>query len=262
VIRFVADVGNTRLKLARLDDAGALSLSQVEACEVHDRDARRAAIERLGGQDPGARWTIASVNPPALDGLLAELAGPPVRLVRSALDVPMRHALVHPESTGADRAVGVREAARLQALDLQRGCGGQVVLAGTAITVERIDRDGAWTGGAIAIGPGLAASALGSRTAQLPVVAAAPRDLPPASWGVDTDSALRAGLHWGAVGAVREILSRQADSGEGLGPAPWLVIAGGDAAWIASGLNDPRAQVRPHLVLEGLAAMAMSGPDA
>jgi type III pantothenate kinase len=251
VTRLVADIGNTRLKLARLDEAGGLPAS-VEACEVHNRDARRAVIGRLGGFDPGSSWTIASVNPPVLDELIAELAGRPARVVRSAADVRLPHALAHPESTGADRAVGVREAMRRHARDIESGRGGQVVLAGTAITIERIDRDGVWDGGAIAIGPGLAASALGSRAAQLPRIPISSD--PPRGWGRHTVSALAAGLHWGAVGAVREILARQAD--DGLGPDPWLIIAGGDASWIAAGLGDPRAEVRPHLVLEGLAALA------
>ena len=60
-------------------------------------------------------------------------------------------------------------------------------------------------------------------------------------------------MFWGAVGAVRELLTRQA---AGLAPAPWLVWTGGDAEAIAPRIDWPDARVVPDLVLEGLARVA------
>lgn len=103
-----------------------------------------------------------------------------------------------------------------------------------------------WQGGVIAIGLGLAARALNQNTAQLPLVE--PGHLP-AAWGNSTRPALEAGIFWGTVGGVREILARQA---EDLPGSPWILWTGGDAEPIAQAIAGPDAVIAPHLVLEGL----------
>jgi type III pantothenate kinase len=87
-------------------------------------------------------------------------------------------------------------------------------------------------------------------TAQLPLVEV--EDEPPA-WGRGTESALSAGLFWGAVGEIKEIISRQS---AGLTPAPWQVWTGGDALRLAPHVSDSKARVVPDLVLLGLAQIA------
>ena len=167
-------------------------------------------------------WAIASVNPPAagrLAGFLTRRGVQQAAWFRSAAEVPVRHALEHPETAGADRALAVAGAVA----DLPEGRPGLVVLCGTAVTVERVALDGTWQGGAIAAGLGLTARALHMLTAQLPL--AVPRGAPQ-PWGTSTMPALEAGVFWGVVGGVRELLTRQADD---LGPAPWVVWTGGDA---------------------------------
>jgi type III pantothenate kinase len=169
---------------------------------------------------------------------------------RSAAEVPIRHALEHAETTGADRALAVAGARALQ----PPGIPGLVVSCGTAITVERIAADGTWQGGAIAPGLALSARALHQQTAQLPLVS--PSGNPaPAPWGRSTRPALDAGVFWSAVGSIRELLARQA---AGLEPAPWLVFTGGDAAALAPWIDRDDARIVPDLVLEGLARVAFS----
>ncbi len=68
-----------------------------------------------------------------------------------------------------------------------------------------------------------------------------------------TAPALAAGLFWGLVGAVREILSRQA---EGFRRNPWLLWTGGDADWLARRVAWPGGRLVPDLVLRGLATAA------
>ncbi len=75
----------------------------------------------------------------------------------------------------------------------------------------------------------------------------------PSSWGRSTRPALEAGLFWGVVGAIRELLTRQA---VGLTPSPWLVWTGGDASILASTIEWDGAVVVPDLVLDGLAQVA------
>lgn len=242
--RIVADLGNSRLKWGRLDPAGRLA--DVVSLPTDDPDAWRLAWNDWGLND-SAEWAVASVNPPCAQRFGEFLRGrvtARVRWYRSAQQVGLRHTIDHPETAGADRAMAVSAA-------VTRGKGGVpgiVVLCGTAVTVERIGADGVWQGGAIAAGLVLTARALNALTAQLPLVT--PHATPPPPWGASTRPALEAGVFWGVVGAVRELVRRQA---ERLSPAPWVVWSGGDAPVLASCVDWPGAVVIPDLVLHGLA---------
>jgi type III pantothenate kinase len=250
VLRVVADLGNSRLKWGRVDPSGRLVESIALPTEGGDAwDAAWAGWDPSGAG--GSSWAIATVNPPVaerLAGFLRDRGASPPRWFRSAADVPIRHELEHPGTAGADRALAV--AAAVARHGRSPGRPGLVVSCGTAITVERISGAGAWQGGAIAAGLGLSARALHLLTAQLPLVH--PVEAPPA-WGASTRPALEAGVFWGAVGAVRELLARQASV---LSPTPWLVWTGGDAPSLAPWVPWDGASVVPDLVLEGLARVA------
>ena len=67
--------------------------------------------------------------------------------------------------------------------------------------------------------------------------------------GKSTEQAIRGGLIWGTVGALRfliENISRQ------LHPSPFVVYAGGDARYLAS-LVEEDPVIMPQLVLQGIA---------
>jgi type III pantothenate kinase len=129
---------------------------------------------------------------------------------------------------------------------------GLVVSCGTAITVERITARGVWQGGAIAPGLGVSGRALHHFTKQLPMVE--PRAAPPA-WGSSTQPAVESGVFWGTVGAVRELLARQAGD---LSGDLWVIWTGGDAALLASPIAGGDARIEPDLVLLGLAHLALA----
>jgi len=190
-------------------------------------------------------WSIASVNPTVADRLgqfLAERGVGSIRWYLSATEVSVRHDLETLATAGVDRALTV-----VAALHLRQGHGpGLVVSCGTAVTVERISADSVWQGGAIAPGRIPMAKALHLLTALLPEVS--PIEAPEA-FGRSTVPALEAGVFWGVVGAIRELLTRQA---VGLTPLPWLIWTGGDASTFARWIEWPGAVVVPYLVLEGL----------
>jgi type III pantothenate kinase len=248
LLRIVADLGNTRLKWGRLDDAGRVA--ETAAMAVDDPAAWDEVWRRWAGEADGSAWAVSSVNPPVAERLGRFLDGVKADRVvwyRSAADVPVPHRIERPETAGADRALAVA-AARGRTVE-GRGPG-LVVLCGTAVTVERVAADGTWQGGAIAAGLALTARALHAMTAQLPLVA--PRQAPP-PWGDATIPALEAGVFWGVVGGIRELLTRQA---AGLGSGPWVVWTGGDAEVLAPAVAWEGAEVVPDLVLRGLAAVA------
>ncbi|WP_435017733.1 type III pantothenate kinase [Tundrisphaera sp. TA3] len=243
--RIVADLGNSRLKWGRVTPDGRLA--EVVSLPTDDPAAWLEAWNGWG-LDGDASWSIASVNPPLAAHLADFLAGRGVaepRWFRSARDVAIRHEIEHAETAGADRALAVAGAMTLA----PAGCPGLVVSCGTAVTVERVAADGTWQGGAIAPGLGPMARALRVMTAQLPEVAPVEA---PEPWGRSTRPALEAGVFWGVVGAIRELVARQS---AGLAD-PWLFWTGGDAPRFASYIVRDGSRVVPHLVLEGLIRQA------
>ncbi len=236
----LADVGNSRLKWGRIDSRGTL-LDRL-SLPLDDPSAWKVAAESWG-LTGAETWAIASVNSARTAGFRRFLGDPEdVRVFRSAADVPVRHRLAHPETAGADRALAALAAIRRK----PEGRAVLVVSCGTAVTVERIDASGLWQGGVIAPGLGLASKSLHDGTAQLPKVVV---DRPPASWGDSTAPAIAAGVFWGTVGAVREILARQElDLAD-----PVHLWTGGDAPILAPAVEGDSAEIVPDLVLMGLA---------
>jgi type III pantothenate kinase len=251
VVRFVADLGNSRLKWARVDDDGTLADRVALAL---DPPAWSAAWSQLGIEGIESSWTISSVNPPVAAQLADFLRARQVARVawyQNACEVPVPYEVEGAEAGGADRALNVYAAVRL----MPGGRPGLVVSCGTAITVERTTPLGVWQGGVIA--PGLApmASALHLRTAQVPLIDVRrfDPDHPPAPWGRGTLTSLDAGIFWGTVGVVRELLARQADDLPG---DPWVIWTGGDGALLARFVSGEDARIEPNLVLVGLAMLA------
>ena len=228
-MHFVADLGNSRLKWARAVAAGhleekvALPLDPAAWAEAWSQSA-------VLGHEP-TWWSISSVNPPVAT-LLAEflqarqIGG--VTWFQAAAEVPVLKAVEGAEIGGADRALGALAGLRL----MPPGQPGLIVSCGTAITVERVSRQGVWLGGAIAPGLGTMARALHLRAAQVPMIDTRQidPDHPPPAWGPGTVSSLAAGIFWGTVGLVRELLARQKIDLDG---DPWVIWAGGDAVLLA-----------------------------
>ncbi len=253
-LRFVVDLGNSRIKWgqANLDPTG--QILQSLATPTDDPAAWTTAIDRLNPQGRDCRWAISTVNPPVADRLSRFLEArnvhaDHVQWFRSAAEVPLRNALEHPETAGADRALAALAARQLAPENRP----GLVISCGTAITVERIDKGGVWLGGAIAPGLGLFASALHQGTAQLPWVSLAAdlAEAPPPPFGPSTAKALTAGIFWGTVGAARELVRQSSANGE-----CWQIWTGGDAAWLALQVDGPTAWIVSDLVLIGLVRAA------
>src|SRR6516165_8522038 len=247
MIRVVADLGNSRLKWGRLDEAGrpaetiALPLDDPSAWA-----AAWAAWKRPG--DGGSWWGVSTVNPPVaarLEEFLLVQGVDRVTWIRSAAEVPVPKDVEGADTGGSDRALAVFGAKRM----IPAGRPGLVVMCGTAITVERITAEGVWQGGAIAPGLGQTARALNLMTAQLPFIELS--RTPPA-WGRGTVDSLKAGIFWGIVGAVRELLERQEQD---LFGDPWVVWTGGDAVLLAPQIFGAKARIEPNLILDALATV-------
>ena len=99
-----------------------------------------------------------------------------------------------------------------------------VVDMGTATTLTVIDTDGKYIGGMILPGVGLSLDALSEGTALLPKIEIVP---PKSAIGANTVDCMKAGIVYGAAGAVDGILDRTA---EALGCEPASIVATGGLA--------------------------------
>jgi type III pantothenate kinase len=235
--RLVADVGNTRLKWGRCLADGL----RVAALPADDPAAwdRQLAEWNVGS---GTEWAVAGVHPARRERLVAWLrdAGATVRVVANYREVPIRVAVDHPERVGIDRLLNAVAAADRVA----RGTPYIVIDAGSAVTVDLVDGDGTFRGGAIFPGLRLMARSLHSFTAQLPLVEEfADAPVP----GRDTAAAIRAGVVHAVCGGIDRLVERLSDRS----PKPEVLFAGGDTE-LAAQLRCRPQVVGPALTLEGL----------
>ena len=120
---------------------------------------------------------------------------------------------------------------------------------GTAITLEVVDADRVFRGGAIVPGRKLMRKALFEGTAQLP-------DSPlltemPEKIGVNTATSIAFGIDRGVIGMVRELLACTAAQYGNNGKIT-VVFTGGDAAWFSAQFDGSFA-VSSDFTLRGLA---------
>jgi type III pantothenate kinase len=115
---------------------------------------------------------------------------------------------------------------------------------GTATTFDCVDSGGDYVGGAILLGPNSAARALHEFTAKLPLVEVR---RPARAIGRDTVECLEAGLYFGYLGMIREVLARTKAE---MGGRPAVVATGGLAPLFLRDL--PGVRREPDLTLHGL----------
>lgn len=239
-------VGNTTTRLG-IFAGRELQKSQ----RVPNRD-QAALIEQalaMAGELPEsagdlAAIVIASVNDPVAGVLataLRDRADPEVYRLGADLEIPLRTALLDHATPGQDRLLNA-----LAAFDrMKKAC--VVVDCGTAVTVDFIDGQGVFQGGAIAPGASMALHALHERTAALPHVhLERPSDADP--FGRDTKEAMINGVFWGIRGLVRLLTERYAEAYEAYPP---VLVTGGDAAIIFEG-EELIDRIVPDLTLMGI----------
>jgi len=256
------DIGNSAAKAAIVDgdtilESGRLDLSAATAVDL--LDGLRVLV---GARDeaPGAIVTVSVVDrwTERLEWTAGEL-GLPLTVI-AASHIPISTALVRPDQTGPDRLLAAWAAAKLY------GSPVIVIDLGTATTVDAVDLDGFFLGGAIMPGLGLSADALAEGTARLPRI---DLELPSEAIGTDTVTAIQSGVILGHIGAVRELAMRMhghIDPDGSVTTPTKVVVTGGyaaaswaEAAWrrpAAPGLPAIADALDPDLILRGLGLLA------
>lgn len=246
-------VGNTRTRFAA-SDGKELEPSQVWHNAEHDALVK-AVIGALNGSDAGPRALIASVNPAAADRLETALEAGGLDVVRFGRDlpIPMPLALKDASTVGQDRLLDALGAYARSS----QAC--IVIDAGTAVTVDFVDGEGVFQGGAIAPGLRMMLRSLNEQTAALPLVSLGTEDEPtpappgadgetPSPFGKSTREAMLAGVHAAARGVVHQLIDRYA---EFYGAYPRVVATGGDAPRLFQN-DDLIEHIVPDLTLVGM----------
>jgi type III pantothenate kinase len=245
------DVGNTRLKW------GVLGNERIVRSGSIDRDKlKKQGFAALTTRLPAnVDYVLASnVAGPAFATRLAGVIGihcdTDVHFARSEKQAcGVRNAYSQPRRLGVDRWVALLGA---RAETRSAVC---VVDAGTAVTIDAMDRTGQHLGGQIIPGPRMMSVALSNETSDIGSPKGSARD-PAAGMGLfarNTGDAVRNGTLSAVCGAIE----RAARVMRSAGLRPKIVLTGGDASRILKQL-DGNVLHRPHLVLQGLAHMVQS----
>ncbi|CBA14797.1 type III pantothenate kinase [Xanthomonas albilineans] len=227
------DLGNSRFKFA------ALEHGQVGTVQAWPHGAEAMEMAAVAALPRGATAYVASVAAPALTAVVLEALEArfaQVQVVRTAaVCAGVRIAYAQPRSLGVDRFLALLAA---------HGQGDVLVVGvGTALTIDLLDRDGLHRGGRIAPSPTTMRQALQHRAAQLPADGGAYHE-----FAADTADALASGCDGAALALIERSL-QYADAL--LGRWPRLLLHGGGVSTLLHAL--PTAELRPSLVLEGLA---------
>jgi type III pantothenate kinase len=246
------DIGNSRIKLGLFNAADSCCHELPQPLNMQSVAPNLPANEIarwLPPQLTDAAWVIASVQRATSKRLVGLLQQHGVARVTqlTAANLPLTVALPEPDRVGIDRLASAAAANRLR----EAGRGAIVIDLGSAITVDAVDARGQFLGGAILPGIGMSARALHQFTDLLPLSEMTELREAPPPLGTNTTSALRSGLFWGAVGAIRELVARLSVNL----PSPQLFLTGGAAPSVVSYLSAPDGSCPlyvPHLTLSGI----------
>ncbi len=250
-------VGNTRTTAGRFV---GLEPRETRAFANEELDELAAYVSGLAGAPPEcerAAIVVASVNRPQADRIADRVevgADRQLYFLGDDLPIPIRGRLDPSARTGQDRLLAALAAHHV----MRQAC--VVVDAGTAITVDFVDGEGVFQGGAIAPGARMGLRAMHEHTEALPEVELTEPDADE-TFGRNTRQAMLIGVIEGARGLVRTLAERYA---EAYGAYPPIIATGGDAPLIFG--EDPLIdRVVPDLALLGMAiacVTALSNDDA
>jgi len=256
------DIGNSRIKIGRFDGASKsplpepssildLAITDHAAGDFNTAELCEWCRTYITHPTP---WLIGTVHRAAGRKLVAAIRDwekraqirCPTRLLSND-NVSLTIAVDEPSRVGIDRLLGALAAKQTR----EPSRAAIIVDLGTAITVDLLDAEGAFAGGAILPGIGMSARALAEQTDALPHVAMEHLENAPAALGKSTEAAIQAGLYWGAVGAIRELVARLTSE---LPQPPELFFTGGASQQVANLFaQHGRVHHVPHLVLAGIA---------
>ena len=241
------DVGNTQTVIGVFEGdvlGGHWRVSTDDSLTADELGAKIAGLLSMEGLswDDVQEAIVSSVVPnltDAYESLVSEIVGEPPMLVGPGLKTGMPIRYDNPHEVGADRIVN--------AVAAYEAFGGPVIVVdfGTATTLDVVEADGGYRGGAIAPGVETSAEALFAKAARLSKVDLEP---PGRVIGTNTRESMQAGLLLGEATMVDGLVSRMRAE---LGAEAKVVATGGFAERMAP-LCESIQHVDPDLTLKGL----------
>ena len=236
----VIDAGNTTYTVGLFRNHGLVARRSFSRVDAGSAGAIAAYLDEF--PPPSVAVRLAGVNSEAVTRLEALLQSR-FRLAVAPRDftAPIENLCRPQAGVGLDRLFCAAAAAakgRLPAV---------VIDAGTAITVDLVDGQGRFRGGAIAPGLGISFAALHQHTGGLPLIE--PSDLGDAvpALGTNTKAAIQSGVVRGLAGLVDRLVDEIA------APEPVrVVLTGGDGSRLSAYLRSD-FELEPDLILWGLA---------
>ena len=250
------DMGNTRIKAGRVAEGRLDALGSLPTSRLGTPDW----LQDLGiDADAVRRVAVASVAGGRRDSLLAEaldaarMPAPEfARVRRTACGVTC--AYPEPERLGVDRWVALLGA---RAMTCRPVC---VADAGSALTMDALDREGVHLGGLISPGLAMMREALLAGTGNLAEFSRNSRDVSGPLFAADTRPAIDRGAREASAGLIHRALEALAAH---TGEPPDLIVTGGDGRQLLADLSAgpevvARGRYEPDLALAGLAQLTLS----
>jgi type III pantothenate kinase len=252
----LVDIGNTRIKWARLVDG---QMKKHHAAANGAWTAQQYARRVIGGgwSDPDSRIVVSSVAGEQVRQKLAvaaRQAGAPVpefvTSQRSAAGVTTEY--LEPWRLGVDRFVGA-----IGAHHLASGQPVCVVNVGTAMTIDLVDGGGLHRGGAIIPGPALMVSSLLTQTDGIRRRATGGHSGITSLFARTTRTAIGQGSLYAAAAVIDRAIE---EAHAQLGARPLVLLTGGGSKAIRPLIRNTAVSL-PELVLHGLAVWARQMPS-
>ena len=218
-------VGNTRTRVGVLQGTECVKAQSLSSDQSGDIASFVAALFdefEFGSDEPVVLMsTVSQEDADSIEDEIKSKFGWSIYRLGRDIEIPIRHTLTESgeKSVGQDRLL-----CAIGAFDVvKQAC--VVVDLGTAITIDFVDGEGVYHGGAIMPGVSTMLESMHTSTSHLPELKY--RKLDPSSFepGKQTDDAMILGVAAAAGGAVRYLAERYAQFYEGY---PQIIATGGD----------------------------------
>jgi type III pantothenate kinase len=245
----VVDIGNTNIKMGLFDlkeGGGAKKVWRLSTIKNQTADEYAILIMDMFNYldiDIKSIEAIAMASvAPSLNTSFKELTkkyfGKDIFIIDSEHCAGLRFSVENKTTVGADRIANSVAA-------YNRFGGGVIVIDfGTAITFDCIDLQGSYLGGAIALGPEVAAQSLSAKTAQLPHIEMKATNC---AIGDTTQKCIQAGLYFGYIGLIKELIFRSKKEMQ----VNHIIATGGLAKLISDEIAEIE-EICPNLTLDGI----------
>ena len=244
---FIVESGNSRLHTGYFEN-GKLTERHVYNYPDNAEHLHELIAQAIGDSKPSivAASSVSGKLREKLYTTLYEIFGNCLHVAQSTLDIPVKVTYSAPEMIGIDRVFAAHAA-------FQHFNGPCVVIdAGTAVTVDAVDKDGTFLGGFIFPGAELLGKSLSDNTS-LPLVnfSNESREI-----GTSTETCIGRAIFAGFAAAVNELADIASNAS---GKTNNVAVTGGNSDQILPALKR-KVEHLPNLTMTGIALLAESLP--